>query len=126
MIQLTVGGSIKDWAEQLKNHEAISQLLDRPSSGGHRAASWKQLKWEDNAKSVKEQAGQLLSKEFARVMGRDTTLEALGLVEVTYPGLETLECPPQFVGTLPTVSMRRPIRENWTDILAFSVRYPPG
>ena len=51
-------------------------------------------------------------------MGRDTTLEALGLVEVTYPGLQNLKCPPQFVGTLPTESMRTPIRENWTNILA--------
>ena len=118
LIQLTAGGSIKDWAKQLENLDAISQLLDRPSSGSHRASDWKQLSWEDNAKAVKKQADQILGKEFARVMGGDTTLEALGLVEVTYPGLNTMDCPPQFIGTLPTESMRAPLRECWADILA--------
>ena len=119
LTQLTAGGSIELWAGRLEKHQAISQLLDRPSSTVHKAASWKQLRWEDNAKEVRKRTVQFLGKEFARVMGRDTTLEALGLVEVTYPGLEGMECPPQFIGKLPTESMRRPIRESWTDILTF-------
>ena len=122
LTQLTAGGSIEHWAEQLEKHESVSQLLDRPSSDSHTARNWKQLKWEDNAKAIKNQIELLLGKEFARVTartpGRDTTLEALGLVEVTYPGIDTLECPPQFLGTLPTESMRQPIRENWTYIVA--------
>ena len=119
LTQFAAGGSIEYWSEQLEKHESIPQILDRPSSANHTARGWKQLKWEDNAKAVKNRSAQLLSKEFARVMGRDITLEALGMVEVTYPGIGSLRCPPQFLGALPTKSMRGPIRDKWTDILAF-------
>ena len=116
--QRLAGGSIEDWAEQLAGLEVLSQLLDRPSSDGHTAATWKQLRWEDNGNAIKKHAKEFLGREFATIMGRDTTLEALGLAEVTYPGLDSLKCPPQFVGTLPTEAMRQALLQNWSGLMA--------
>ena len=116
--RLIAGGAVEDWADQLSKLRVLSQLLDRPSSGQHVAGQWKQLRWEDNANAVKARASQFLASEFATSFNRDTTLEALGLVEVTYPGLETLACPNQFVGTLPTETMRKTLRANWTAVVS--------
>ncbi len=115
---LTEGGSVEDWSERLSKIDTLAQMLDRPSSENHKADSWKQLKWEDNAREIRKAAKLFLGKEFARIMGRDTTLEALGLVEVTYPNLDSLKCPPRFLGVLPTESMRRPLRDNWSGLIA--------
>lgn len=115
---LTAGGSIGDWVGELKKMTELSQFLHRESSDRHRAQDWKQLKWEDNAKAIKKKAKEILGKEFATRLSRDTTLEALGLVEVTYPGIEALECPSQLVGTLPTSDVRVALRENWPAIVA--------
>ena len=115
---LTAGGAIGDWADRLSELDALEQMLDRPSSEKHRADSWKQLTWEDNAREIRKAAKLFLGKEFARIMGRDTTLEALGLVEVTYPNLDSLKCPSQFLGFLPTETMRQTLRENWSGLVA--------
>ena len=114
----SAGGSVENWAEQLSRLETLAQLLDRPTSETHSSSNWKQLKWEDNARIVKGRAAQFLGKEFARVMGRDTTLEALGMVEVTYPGLDGLECPLAFAGSLPTESMRTALTSNWSGLIS--------
>ena len=114
----SAGGSIENWAEQLSSLDILAQLLDRPTSETHNSSNWKQLKWEDNARIVKSRAKQFLGKEFARVMGRDTTLEALGLAEVTYPGIDGLGCPPEFAGSLPTESMRTALSQNWTELVS--------
>ena len=115
---LTAGGSIEDWANELANQDALAQILDRPSSENHVAPSWKQLKWEDNHKAVKARAKEFLKRELATSVGRDDTLEALGLVEVTYPGLDQIQPPSEFVGTLPTEIMRRRLSDNWSAMLA--------
>ena len=115
---LTAGGSVEDWANQLSESKVLTELLDRPSSGNHTSEKWTQIRWEENASAVKERAKQLLAAEFATSFNRDTTLEALGLVEVTYPGLDDLTCPNQLLGALPTESMREALRLNWSEFLA--------
>ena len=115
---LTAGGSVESWAEQLSKVDTLSQILDRPSSTTHRADTWKQLKWEDNSRAVKNQAKQLLAKEFATSTGQGDTLEALGLVEVTYPGIDSLTAPSEFIGTLPIESMRQTLSGNWPGLMA--------
>ena len=115
---LTAGGLIEEWVREFQQVEELSQFLDRQSSDIHRARDWKQLKWEDNTRAIKDRARELLGKEFATRLARDTTLEALGLVEVTYPGIDALECPNQLVGTIPTKDAREALRQNWSAIVA--------
>ena len=117
---LTAGGSIEQWADELADHPSLAQILDRPSSNVHTSRSWKQLKWDDNHKAVKARAKELLGREFAisAARGYDNTLEALGLVEVTYPGLDNIAPPAEFIGTLPTETMRRRFEGIWSETLA--------
>lgn len=117
---LTAGGSIDQWADALTGHPSLAQILDRPSSTNHAASTWKQIKWDINLRAVKARAKEFLGREFAisAARGYDNTLESLGLVEVTYPGLDSLESPSEFIGTLPTETMRRRLADNWSAILA--------
>ena len=97
----------------------MSQVLDRPNSAGHFAANWSQAWWDTNRQNVDKRIPELLGRELASPIRRSVnTLESLGLVEVTYPGLEQLEPPAQFLGALPTESLRQAVRRSWTDLLA--------
>ena len=116
--RLSVGGSFDMWVGELSESETLSQMLHRPTSEDHEADKWKQLKWEDNHKEVKKDIKQILGKEFARVTPRGTTLENLGLAEITYPNLDKLTPPPVFLGGLTTEFMRDNVRKHWTNILA--------
>ncbi len=117
---LIAGGSIDMLTQLLSPVGRLDQILHRETSERHKASSWKQLKWEDNHKKIKEQTKRMLGRETARLIATPgRTLETLGLVEVTYPGLGELEAPSQFIGVLPTEYMRENVRGAWTDILAF-------
>ena len=117
--KLIAGGSVENWARVLSGRESLSQILDRPSSAGHFAANWSQTFWDTNRRNVDKRIHELLGRELASPIRRSVnTLESLGLVEVTYPGLEQLEPPAQFLGAIPTESLRQAIRQCWTDLLA--------
>ena len=114
-----VGGSVEMWAGELEGLPLLSQALDRPGGEKHQASKWNQLEWEANLREIKAQSLQFLGRELIRGINRwDTTLEGLGLIEVTYPGLERLEPPPEFLGTVLADEIRQALNENWTDILA--------
>ena len=117
--QITVGGSVEGWADALSKRESLSQVFDRPNATGDSASNWSQLRWEDNRRKVENRIPELLGRELARSTPRsDTTLESLGLVEVTYPGLDNLKIPAQFLGTLPTESLRQAMSRCWCDLVA--------
>lgn len=119
LTQLAAGGPVEWWTAIISEHEALSQVLDRPHAIGDSAANWSQLRWEDNRSNINGRTRELLGRELARPNPRsDTTLESLGLAEVTYPGLEQLELPAQFLGGLPTESLRQAVSQSWTDLLA--------
>ena len=119
LTELMAGGSVYDWAKALSRRESLSQVLDRPHAIGDSKDNWTQLRWEDNRRNVVTRTHELLGRELARPIRRSVnTLESLGLVEVTYPGLEQLEPPAQFLGALPTESLRQAVSQSWTDLLA--------
>jgi len=119
LTQLTVGGSVKDWAEALSQRELLSQVLDNPHAAKDAVANWSQSRWEDNRRNVSQRSRELLGRELASPIRRSVnTLESLGLVEVTYPGLEQLTPSAQFIGGLPTESLRVGVSRFWTDLLA--------
>ncbi len=117
--QLAAGGSVEWWARIVSEHEALSQVLDRPHAIRHSASKWSQLRWETNHQNIKKRTCELLGRELARPIRKSVnTLESLGLVEVTYPGLEQLKPSAQFLGALPTDVMRESVSRYWTDLLA--------
>ena len=119
LAQLQAGGPVNWWAEILSGQSALGEVLDRPTAGQQLAHDWSQQKWEDNRDRVTSRARELLGRELASPIRRSVaTLESLGLVEVTYPGLEQLEPPGQFLGALPRESVRQALTQCWTDFLA--------
>lgn len=116
---IMAGGSIKDWSGRLSERPEMNQLLHRETSDEHEARLWKQLKWEDNGKQIKDAATTYIAKEFATsAVPGSAALEALGLAEITYPGIDGIGEHNGFIGTLPTEAMRQSLSENWTGLLA--------
>ena len=119
LTQLTAGGSVEDWAAALSKRDSLSQILDHPNATKDSAVTWSQLRWEDNRRNVSKRTHELLGRELASPIRRSVnTLESLGLVEVTYPGLEQLKPSKQFLGALPTEEVRKRVGENWAGLLA--------
>ncbi len=115
------GGSIDNWCEKLARQPLLSELLDRetafrhlPKKDGER---WGQREWEKNYEQVKRHARLYLAQEFARTYRGHNSLENLGLVEVTYPGIDELQVPNTLLGTLPHEKARTQLSQIWVDFL---------
>lgn len=124
---ISAGGSVASWAETLKRQPQIYQLLDDDSGDYHTAENWNQNQWDANARKVKNQAVFLLGRELFRVPRRSlVSVETLGCVEVTFPGLNSVEIPTSWLGSIPDPQARRTLETIWPDLLASlldTVRY---
>lgn len=121
LIGAQVGGTMKDWTDMLGNVTLVQQLIDMETASKHERTGWlgnAQRWWSDNAKRVRERLKMLLANEFARTTRRQNSLETLGLAEVTYPGLDALAVPDEFLGRLPTERARENIQGYWSAFLA--------
>ena len=118
-LELEVGGSLRSWGDAVLKIPFLGQAMDRPSAGEHIASEWSQDFWEANRNAIHRRVEELLGKEFASPIRRTvSTLESLGLVEVTYPGLDKLPPPADLVGQLPTVEIQQTVSQHWSSLLA--------
>jgi len=116
-----VGGSFVDWIGNITRIPVVEQLMDMETSVQHNALLWSQKpeeSWNNNARQVYQRLKYLLASEFARSTPRQTSLETLGLAEVTYPRLDELVMPTDLVGKLPTKAARSSLPRYWTSFLA--------
>lgn len=116
-----VGGTMKDWIDALGNVKTVHELIDMETASKHEVASWLEDAeewWRSNMKRVRERLKMLLANEFARPTRRQNSLETLGLSEITYPGLDTLEAPNELLGRLPMQIVRERIKGCWVAFLA--------
>ena len=119
LLELEAGGSVSSWGSAILKIPFLSQAMDRPSAADHVAKEWSQGLWEANRNAIHKRVQELLGKEFASPIRRTViTLESLGLIEVTYPGLDKLEPAADFIGILPTVGIQQAVGENWAALLA--------
>jgi len=121
LTEYSVGGSLDHWMQAMTNIPMIAQLIDSETSAQDMADDWLQHPeqfWNDHILHVQHQLKSLLAREFARPTQQQISLETLGLVEVTYPGLENLTLPAHFEGTLPTRAARERLRTYWVPFLA--------
>lgn len=95
------GGAIADFAEHLKQSPLLYEIRDAESAEEHDSSSWNRVTWEANCEKVRARTKQMLGRELARLARGETTLETLGLIEVTYPGLDRVQMPAQIKGVLP-------------------------
>ena len=115
------GGSIDNWCEKLARQPLLSELLDRETAFRHLPEKdgeiWGQREWEKNHEQVKRHAKLYLAHEFARTYRGHNSLENLGLVEVSYPGIDELTVPNTLLGTLPHEKARTQLIKIWEDFL---------
>ncbi len=115
------GGSIDDWCKELSRQSLLYELLDRETAWRHVPKKdeerWGQREWEENYNQVKRHIKSYLAHEFARAYRGDNSLANLGLVEVTYPGINKLEVPNALLGTLPHEKIRTQLSQVWADFL---------
>lgn len=127
VVKLMSGGGIEQWKKRLASSAHIAEMFDPDGGERHRSSAslangeaWSQQTWEANTKAVAAQLNLLLGREFARrAKWPRQSLETLGLVEVTYPGLEAIECPGSLLGQVLTNDGRELLRQCWKDYLAF-------
>lgn len=115
------GGSIDDWCKKLARQPLLSQLLDYETASRHQyekdGERWGQGEWKKNHGQVKRHAKLYLAHEFARTYRGNNSLENLGLVEVTYPGIDKLTVPNKLLGILPHEKARDHLNQVWQDFL---------
>lgn len=95
----------------------IKEVLHRDSAERHQVKSYDQQKWEDNNKATIEHIEGLVASEFDRPLRTSVSLEAVGLIEIAYPGISHLGMPPQLESELPTKS-RKELNKSWSEILS--------
>ncbi len=120
LAEARAGGRLEEWGHKLAQEPLLAQLLDDTGAGRHRLGEYNQATWKANAQAVAARAQMLLAREVARPIRRGgvLTLEGCGIVEVSYPGLEDLSPPAEFMGLLPTAAGREQLTQDWPDLLA--------
>lgn len=134
---LLQGGKVNDWAQKLARASLIEQIIDRGAPGcdadndpstthktiaddPSKPAGWDhtpQACWEQNFKGSRKHIEPMLGRELARLSHGGANLQMAGMVEVNYPGIDSLPAPRGLVGTLATDVQRNAMRENWSLLL---------
>jgi Lhr-like helicase len=116
--QLDAGLAVSEWPRRLGNNGTLKELLHHDQADRHRATAWDQQSWDDNANQIQASLASLLAVELARRPAHELTLEIMGIVEVTYPGLDRLPLPPGVQGELPPGVNIEALQEAWPSVLA--------
>ena len=111
------GGSLKDWIARVRDLDAVGQLLDRGGAREHQSKDWNASVWTTNRTNVERDLPRMIGREFLGPGGRQPNLETLGLISVVYPGIDTLEVPPEFAMGLPENVLAQ-LSQNWPKVVA--------
>ena len=117
----TQGGSIQTWLELFKNEASLREILHAETSHKHRPDEWRhkpKQSWDENFAGVESDLRRLIGHELASVPPRrEFSVETIGLLEVTYPGLDCISLPPGIAGLLPALALDT-LAVAWPDFLA--------
>ena len=114
---IAAGGRVADWERKLADSEVLSQILSWEGADTHRRDAWSKDAWERNRRTNRTRSRELLARELVAPSGRSagTTLEALGLATIDYPGLDDLPLPT--LAAFPR-SVRAGLRDDWPALVA--------
>ena len=103
------GTPVHDFARFVGNNGRIEQIIDSDTSEKHNASRWNQRDWNENSREVRIRAEALVATELNRPLHTRVSLESIGLVEVSYPGLDQIPAPAIVLGSLPDNDVRQQI-----------------
>ncbi len=115
-----VGGTLEEWRTSLEQEPILQEVIDSEIASKHEAADWPNLaeeRWEENFEGVADRLRELIGRELASPLRRAVSIETLGLLEVTYPGLAELSTPNSLLGVLSTSEAEK-LSQCWPDFLA--------
>ena len=117
--QLGEGGSVSDWVKVLKESEIVCELYDAEGAKKHQPGARNVHDiWTENTREIRDSLASLLGRELARRPAWPSpSLETLGLVEVTYPGIRDIPAPNEVLGILPG-GVASALEKLWPDFLA--------
>ena len=121
--QLIAGGTISQRRDAIKDDPLIAQFLDHDTATEHpefkdpltELKRWQQKDWDKNRSHVRERIDYLLAAEIARRPASQPSAETVGLVAVTYSGIERLKPLDRFLGLLPA-SASQAIESEFTNL----------
>ena len=117
--QMGEGGTVAQWAGELKGSEIVKELYHAPGGKDHQPGSKNAHDaWSRNSQKIVDSLASLLGRELARRPAwPNPSLETLGLVEVMYPGIGQIPAPREILGVLPP-AVAAGLEEVWPDYLA--------
>jgi hypothetical protein len=114
-----------DFARSFADGPHVSELQDRELAEKH--SEWRQERWKENRQSVASHAEALIAQELDNPLRTAVSTEAVGLLELVYPGLADLPVPARFEERLPNSdAIRNELSATWPDILAALLDTPVG
>jgi len=106
------------FAEYLAQNIRIGEILERQQAEKH-GYVWRQQDWNDNRAKVIAHLEGLIATEFDNPLRTAVSIEAAGLIELAYPGIEQLTMPSEFKSQLSAHdSAVSTLSEAWPHLLA--------
>lgn len=118
LVAATSGGRLADWTAAVGESKLVMELLDRESAAQHRSDQWSQQRFEENAKRVRKSLQSRLMNELVKPYRGSSSPDDIGLLEVSYPGLDAVAAPGALIGSLPDPATRSALTACWSDFLA--------
>jgi hypothetical protein len=110
----SLGIPAKTFAEFFAKDGRIGQILERQSAEMQRH-KWRQQDWKENRQKVVDHVEGLIATELDNPLRTAASIESAGLVEIVYPGIETLQLP---------ISLKSQIAGNAAAIEKLSFAWP--
>ena len=112
---LNNGIPFSEFAKTLEGEAYIAEILD--CEAGEKHAEWRQERWRENQQSVQRHAEALIGQELDNPLRTAVSLEAVGILELVYPALDSLPLPAQLAKDLP-VQVCDQLKAEWSSLLA--------
>jgi DEAD/DEAH box helicase domain-containing protein len=112
------GLSIAALEERIAREPMLREFYARSSAGKQTAAQWRekgQALWDVNGSLMAKEVPRIVARELAVPTWERLTLESCGLLEIVYPGTETLKPPP---GLGFTASFAAELENTWPQLVA--------
>jgi len=93
MSYVTLGWPVSIFADYLAKDARIAEILE-PQQGEKHGTEWRQQDWDSNRSAVVSHLEGLIATEMDNPLRTAVSIEAAGLVEVVYPGIERMAIPP--------------------------------
>jgi hypothetical protein len=112
------GGSIREFAAAFISSPLLYEIMDPEFGENSHAAEWDESQWKMNRDRVARRVMQMLGRECARMeRSNERSLESIGLIEITYPGIEGLTIPATIEGCL-SLPAGSSLSGSWPDFVS--------